>query len=102
IGIVTGRPRYEAEFAVKNNGWEKFFPPEKIVALEDCEEEKPSPKPLLLAMGKLGAKRAIYVGDTASDYAAAKAAKIPCVIVGRQTKGDWNVEKTDDIAGLVK
>jgi len=102
IGIVTGRPRAEAEFAARNNGWEKFFPPEKIVALEDCEEEKPSPKPLLLAMRRLGAKRAIYVGDTVSDYAAAKAAKIPCVIVGKQVKGDWNVEKTDDVLAVVE
>jgi HAD superfamily hydrolase (TIGR01548 family) len=102
MGIVTGRPRAEAEFAVKNNGWEKYFSPQNIVALEDCEEEKPSPKPILLATDKLKAKKAIYIGDTVSDYAAAKSAKMPCIIVGRQAKGDWNVEKTDEIMAVIK
>lgn len=102
IGIVTGRPRAEAEFAVKNNGWMGIFPAERIVALEDCEEEKPSPAPLLLAMKKLGAKRAVYIGDTASDCAAAKAAKMPCIIAGQKVKGDWNVDMTDDVLAVVE
>lgn len=99
IGIVTGRPRAEAEFALRNNGWEGFFQKEGIVALEDCDEEKPSPKPLLLAAQRLGAARPAYVGDNASDAAACRAAKMPCVIVGFAAKGDWNVGKTNDIAG---
>jgi len=101
-GIVTGRPRAEAEFAVQNSGWETLFPKASIVALEDCGQEKPSPAPLLLAAQRLGAVRPIYVGDTASDVAACKAAKMPCIIVGNGTVGDWNVLKTDEIVAVIK
>ena len=102
IGIVTGRPRAEAEFALKNNRWERFFNKGSIVSLDDCEEEKPSPKPLILAARRLGARRPVYVGDNASDLAACKAANIPCVIVGNAAKGDWNVEKTEEILTVIR
>jgi len=102
IGIVTGRPRAEAEYALRNNGWEEFFPKEGIVSLDDCREEKPSPAPLLLAARRLGASCPIYVGDTASDVAACRAAKIPCIIVGNAARGDWNVERTDEIAKVIR
>ncbi|MFA6328253.1 MAG: histidinol-phosphate transaminase [Candidatus Micrarchaeia archaeon] len=102
IGIVTGRPRAEAEFAVRNNGWGKYFPAKSIMALEDCDEEKPSPKPLLLAARKMDAKNPIYVGDSPSDSAACKAAGIPCVIVGNGARGDWNVLKTDGILAVIR
>lgn len=102
IGIVTGRPRAEAEFAIRKNGWEKYFPSKSIIALEDCEEEKPSQKPLLLAAKRLGAKNPIYLGDGPSDIAACKAAGMPCVIVGNATVGDWNVKKSDSILAVIK
>ncbi len=102
IGIVTGRPRAEAKFAIQNSGWEELFPKESMVALEDCEQEKPSPAPLLLAAQRLGAARPIYVGDTASDVAACRAAKMPCIIVGSEARGDWNVLKTDEILAVIK
>jgi len=102
LGIVTGRPKAEADFAIQNNGWGGFFPREKVIALEDCEEEKPSPAPLLLAAQKLGAIRPLYIGDNASDVAACRAAKMPCVIVGRAARGDWNVSATDEILAVIK
>jgi len=102
MGIVTGRPRAEAEFAIQNNRWDALFSKASLVALEDCDEEKPSPAPLLLAAQRLGANRPIYVGDTPSDVAACKAAKMPCIIVGSGATGDWNVQKTDDVLAVVK
>jgi histidinol-phosphate aminotransferase len=102
IGIVTGRPREEAMLALQNNGWQEYFPQGSVVALEDCDEEKPSPAPLLLAAKRLGASRLIYVGDSTSDAAACKSAKIPCVIVGSAARGDWNVRSTDEILSVVK
>ena len=102
LGIVTSRPREEAKFAIKNNSWEKYFNPGNIVAQEDCSEEKPSPKPVLAAIEALGAKRPVYVGDSSSDYAACVAAKVPCVIVGQGAKGDWNIERADDILAIIR
>ena len=34
--------------------------------------------------------------------AACRAAKIPCIIVGSEAEGDWNVQKTDDILAVIK
>ena len=102
IGIVTGRPRSEAKFAIQNNGWENLFSQASIVALEDCKLEKPSPEPLLLAVERLCVVRPIYVGDTASDVAACRAAKMPCAIVGSNAMGDWKMAKTDEILAVIK
>lgn len=95
--LVTGRPRKEAQFAIENNKWEKYFPKGSIVALEDCEYEKPNPAPLLLAMKKLRAKNPIYVGDSISDVAACKSASLRCISVRNEIKADFNVPATDDI-----
>ena len=43
IGVVTSRPRYEALYVLKRiNLVDENF----VVAQEDCDEEKPSPKPM--------------------------------------------------------
>ncbi|MCK4327620.1 MAG: histidinol-phosphate transaminase [Candidatus Diapherotrites archaeon] len=82
LGIATGRPRAEALYCLK--GFiPKYFREGCIVALEDCGKEKPDPTPLLKAKKALGCKAPVYVGDTASDELAAKAANMPCIIVGR-------------------
>lgn len=87
LAIATSRPRAEALWAV-----EKFFAgafkPEMIVGMEDCDEEKPSPKPLLKAASLAGAKNAIYIGDSGSDAAAAGLAKMPFVFVGKERRGE--------------
>ncbi len=101
LGIVTGRPRAEAEFAVGNNSWQALFPDKNIVALEDCDEEKPSPKPVLLAIARLGAKNPIYIGDNVSDYEACRKAGVPCIIIGNGTAGDWNIGKMSDLMVMV-
>jgi len=87
LAIATSRPREEALWAM-----EKFFRgafrPEMLVAMEDCEEEKPGPKPLLKASSLAGAKKAIYIGDSGSDAAAAKEAGMPFVFVGKERRGE--------------
>ena len=74
LGIVTGRPRAEALFAVTKFGWTSFFPPRAIVALEDCAFEKPRPEPIVECLKRLGASRAVYAGDSVNDELAARAA----------------------------
>lgn len=99
--IVTGRPRKEAQFAIENNGWEEYFPAGRIVALEDCEYEKPDPAPLLLAMEKLRAKNPIYIGDSISDVEACIGAKVRCISVRKDVKADFNVPATDNILEVI-
>ncbi|MCI0524496.1 MAG: HAD-IA family hydrolase [Acidobacteria bacterium] len=49
-----------------------------IVAGDDCENHKPHPEPLLRALGALNKSRdeVIYIGDSAHDIAAGRAARV--------------------------
>ncbi len=92
LGIATSRPRQEALFALKNLGLIKFFDERFIVAQEDAKREKPAPDPLLEAKNRLGVKQPIYVGDSVNDVIAAKKAKMPCVYIGDQKLGNFNIK----------
>lgn len=85
LGIVTSRPREEALFILRKFDISPEYISEKnIIALEDCEEEKPSPKPLLLVKEKLGVKNPIFIGDTESDRLSAKRAGIRFIFCGKE------------------
>lgn len=79
FGVVTSRPRFEALVALAP--LKGYFGASAIIAKEDCDKEKPDPKPLLLAKERLGCASPIYVGDNISDALAAKAAAFPCVCI---------------------
>ena len=74
IGIVTGRPRIEAEFTLKRLGLWPFFP--VCITADDVApgKGKPHPQGLILAMKKSGTAQGYYVGDTVDDMQAALAA----------------------------
>jgi len=71
LGIVTGRPRRDAERFLQMHGLDRVF--ECVVCMEDAPL-KPDPAPLGLAMHRLGVDRGWYVGDTPDDMVAARAA----------------------------
>jgi HAD superfamily phosphatase len=90
MGIASGRPRSEAEFALKRFELFPYF--ESLMTLEDCEEEegriyrttgdrigcsKPHPFSLLKAVRALTPSpgRCFYVGDVVDDMRAARSAK---------------------------
>ena len=81
LGIATGRPKKEAEYVIKKNNLEKIF--DCIVTLEDVGNSKPSPDSLLAVIKKLKLKRTVYIGDSPSDFLAAKLAKIPYINVDK-------------------
>jgi histidinol-phosphate aminotransferase len=85
LGIVTGRPRVEAEYALNRARVRDLF--QIVVAMEDVPEGKGKPDPygLELAMEKLGVSSAMYVGDTIDDVQAAIAAS--AIPVGVLSKG---------------
>ncbi|MBI1972064.1 MAG: HAD-IA family hydrolase, partial [Candidatus Aenigmarchaeota archaeon] len=80
VGVVTDMPRSEWE------GYESRFPflrdyPSTVVTRDDCEERKPLPNPLLLAMKKMGLVRkkiraheirGVMIGDTPNDIIAGR------------------------------
>ncbi|MEM3030296.1 MAG: HAD hydrolase-like protein [Candidatus Micrarchaeia archaeon] len=76
LALVTGRPKYDLEFAVEKWGLRKIFPVR--VAMEDTRSAKPHPEPILLALRLLGrsAGETLYVGDGVDDALAARAAGV--------------------------
>jgi len=83
LSIVTGRPKIEAEYALKSNGVDKFFP--DLIALENVSKDKPDPEGILKTLAKLKTNNAVYFGDTKNDELAAYKAKIDFVLIKNNT-----------------
>lgn len=79
LGIVTGRPRKEAEATLKKFGAQGFF--DALITADDVEKGKPSPEGLIKAKTLLKAQKALYVGDLIDDACAAEAANMPFIAV---------------------
>jgi HAD superfamily hydrolase (TIGR01548 family) len=90
MGIASGRPRYEAELALKRFQLLPYF--DGVITLDECMEEeqrllhttgkrmnllKPHPYSILRAIEEIGISnpRCGYIGDVVDDMVAAKAAK---------------------------
>ena len=90
LGIASGRPRFEAELALKRFRLLPYF--DSVVTLDECHEEenrifrttrrkvkytKPHPYSLLRVVQEIGIPhpRCGYVGDVVDDMLAARAAK---------------------------
>jgi len=89
LGIASGRPRFEAELALKRLGLSPYF--NSVVTLDECNEKetrilrttgrkvkytKPHPYSLLRVVQEIGIPhpRCGYVGDVVDDMLAARAA----------------------------
>lgn len=81
-GVVSSRRRDEYEAAITPLGIDDYLV--TMVLAEDTERHKPNPDPLLEYLRRSGAKpeETIYVGDTAHDSNAARAAGIAFVFAG--------------------
>lgn len=73
LGIVTGRPRHDAERFLERTGIGRFFA--AVVCMEDGPL-KPDPEPVRIALRRIGVERAWLVGDTADDLCAARGAGV--------------------------
>jgi histidinol-phosphate aminotransferase len=83
IGIVTGRPRRDAERFLACTGMKD------CIGAMVCMEEgplKPDPAPVRLCLERLGLERAWLVGDTVDDIRAARGARV--VPIGIPAPGD--------------
>ena len=65
-----------------------------IVGSDECDDLKPKPTPILMALDKLGydgdLEEVVYVGDSTNDYACAVNAKVTPILIdreGRDTTG---------------
>ncbi len=73
LGVVTGRPRADAVRFLNKSGLAGRF--SALVCLEDAPP-KPDPRPVRLALQRMGIQRAWMVGDTPDDLAAARRAGV--------------------------
>jgi HAD superfamily hydrolase (TIGR01548 family) len=99
MGIASGRPRFEAELALKRFRLRSYF--NSFVTLDECEKEedrilcstrkkikysKPHPYSILRAVQEIGLSHPYcgYVGDVVDDILAAQAAKkyLPVLAIG--------------------
>jgi len=92
-GIVSNKTGRFLRAEVTHLGWDAHFA--TVVGAGDATADKPDPAPILLALGNLGAMAGTevwYLGDTASDMQAARAAGITGVLVG-DASHDGGIER---------
>ncbi len=82
-GVVSNKSGKFLRAEVTHLGWAGHFG--AVVGAGDASADKPDPAPILLALDRMGraADRSVwYLGDTALDMAAARAAGVTAVLVG--------------------
>ena len=88
LGVVTGRPRKDAERFLSSMGIADLF--SSVVCMEDAPL-KPDPTPVSLGLEQLGVERAWMLGDTPDDIVAARAADV--LPLGITAPGDTSTER---------
>lgn len=110
IGIVTTKIRQTVNMGLKLTKLDSFF--DVIVTLDDVENAKPHPEPILKALSQLNAKpeEAIMVGDNHHDIEAGKNAGTKTAGVSWSLKGleyiqslhpDYILNKMSDLLSIV-
>jgi phosphoglycolate phosphatase len=92
-GVVSNKAGAFLRREVAHLGWASFFG--AVIGAGDAAADKPDPAPLHLALSKLGrtADPSVwYMGDTALDMEAARAAGITAVLLGNADH-DGGVER---------
>jgi phosphoglycolate phosphatase len=82
-GVVSNKAGRYLRAEVAHLGWAAHFG--AVIGAGDASADKPDPAPILLALERLGrtADRSVwYLGDTALDMHAARAAGVTAVLVG--------------------
>jgi phosphoglycolate phosphatase len=92
-GVVSNKAGDFLRREVAHLGWGRFFG--AVIGAGDAAADKPDPAPLFLALKRLGrvADPSVwYMGDTALDMQAAKAAGVTAVLIGNADH-DGGVER---------
>lgn len=99
MGIVTGRPRLEAEFILEKYDLKNLF--DELICMEDVKNDKPNPEGILKAINNLGLRNTIYIGDSPSDIEASKKARIPCIYISENKGGDLNLKNSSKLLEIL-
>jgi phosphoglycolate phosphatase len=110
-GVVSNKAGRYLRAEVAHLGWDAHFG--AVIGAGDAEADKPSPAPILLALERLGfppGQDVWYLGDTALDMVAARAAGVTAVLVGdaahdggvERATPDLHLHSAHDLAALLK
>lgn len=95
LAVVSNIPSLFLVEHLERFGIDEYF--DAVTGQDDCEEKKPSPKPILITMEKLGGKpeRSAYVGDMEEDIISGKRARVCTIAVSRDGSyhPDWRLKK---------
>jgi pyrophosphatase PpaX len=108
-GVVTSKGRELAMRGLQLCEIDNLL--DTMIFLEDTEQHKPHPEPLLAALHRLevNSEDAVYIGDSAHDIIAGKAAGVKTIAAGwgpfprvelEQAKPDLIVESLVDLLGI--
>ena len=83
LGLVTQYPHAVADGLLSQIGIRTFF--DTVVGFEDSDEQKPSPKPVLIALDRLRSLRqtSLFLGDMKQDIVAGHSAGVQTVGIYR-------------------
>ena len=77
LALCTNKPAEPTRQILQDFNLERFF--EVVVDGDSLPVKKPDPAPLQHCVVRLGAKEALYIGDSEVDYETAQRAKIPFI-----------------------
>ena len=111
LGVVSNKAGKYLRAEVVHLGWGQYFG--SVIGAGDAHADKPDPAPIFMALEQLGfpAGRTVwYLGDTALDMAAARAAGVTAVLVGDASHDggvelaspDLHVHSAHELATLLK
>jgi phosphoglycolate phosphatase len=92
-GVVSNKAGSFLRREVTHLGWDRFFGP--VIGAGDATADKPDPAPIYLALLRLSRRAdpsVWYMGDTALDMQAARAAGVTAVLIGNADH-DGGVER---------
>ena len=79
LTVCTNKPGYLARPLLKELGMTQFF--DRIIGGDDTPRKKPDAGHIFHAAGHRGSRPIVMVGDGAPDISAAKAAKVPSILM---------------------
>jgi phosphoglycolate phosphatase len=110
-GVVSNKAGRYLRAEVQHLGWASHF--RAVIGAGDAAADKPDPAPIFMALAQLGfpaGKDVWYLGDTALDMQAARAAGVTAVLVGdaghdggvERAAPDVHLQSAHELAALLK
>ncbi|MFN9078488.1 MAG: HAD-IA family hydrolase [bacterium] len=99
VAIVTNKPLAPTTRIVDALGWRPFVA--CVIGGDSLPVRKPDPAPLFEALRQLDARHAWMVGDSANDVGAARAAKMPSLVVRGGYNHGRSVESLDPAPDVI-